>query len=396
MTRFRQSRVIENQEVDTKFKIFENQSLFYLIPMKYREDLTPKDIKWVPQMTINVKVVDIIPVLEYLISGSNADSVNGIQHCKLFAYKIIPEQGETVRPTRRSQTVGEQIFTGTPKRILNILRNCVFMLMYFFLYASEVDGTILKTNDKNHFDFLFRSSISRIMISLSMKYSKQDIMMCLEYINNKLLQEQEEQHANIENKKQQRQKPNFLEYYKYNACISFNNFITIFVNKFDYYRSRLLSAGFDAHDDFFNEIDQDMRKTNHRPLTPEEQIRIQANPQINLNYYLSTNTFFTEIFRGSSNYYPYDIHNESILIEFRSFGQNLLIEAKDTTKNVYKNLEEWQQVISKIDTVHNTVKSMKSVRKPTKSVRKSIKSVRKSIKSKPNSKPKSASNTNSA
>jgi len=361
MVSFIEDEVIENEEVDTKLKIFNNGSLQYLIPMKFGQDLTPIDIKWVPQMTINVKVIDIMSVLEYLIVGANADSVNNIINCKVFAYKIIPH--------RIIPDIDKPEFTEVQKHILNILRNCVFMLLYLFIYGSSLEGTVFQNIDKNHFDFLFRCSISRIIISVCTKYDKSDILPCLNYLKNRLIHEQTYILGNIQYMRTQQVKININEFYKYNACISFIIFIDYLISKnnliLQKYVSMLSTATHEESDDIFNEIYSELKLQNIRPLTQEEKDKVANDPRKPISkYYLSKNTFFTEIFQGSSNYYRYDNDNESILIEYRSFGQNLLIEAKDATKNVYKNLKEWQNIITTIGREHKTIKPIKSMARP--------------------------------
>ena len=49
---------IKDFDKNIKIKYYENDYCRYIIPMKYNEDFTPYDIFWVPQMTINIKIVD--------------------------------------------------------------------------------------------------------------------------------------------------------------------------------------------------------------------------------------------------------------------------------------------------------------------------------------------------
>lgn len=306
-------KTIEDISTNSKIKIFSNDTLLYLIPMEINDDYTPATIKWVPQMTINIKVVDVISVLEYLSIGLNKESINTIRDCKKFVDKII----NTSRLSESSEL-----------QILNILKCVLFMLLYIVVYAGTIEGMLDTDFDKNMFDFLFRSSLATIVISLYGKYTSEEINSCLDILKGKLVKEK----GIIDKKKMRRERITEFENDTYNASISFINFINVINN--DEIKS-IISTIDDFQKYNFDEIHEKILEYNI----------------INDNYsnvYSSTNTFFTEIFNGVANYYPYDTKNESILIEYRSFSQMLLYEADDTINNVYRSLDDWTSIIERI------------------------------------------------
>jgi hypothetical protein len=306
-------KTIQDISTNSKLKIFSNDTLLYLIPMEINDDYTPVTIKWVPQMTINIKVVDVISVLEYLSIGLNKESINTIRDCKNFVGKII----NTSRLSESSEL-----------QILNILKGVLFMLLYIVVYAGTIEGTLDTDFDKNMFDFLFRSSLASIIVSLYGKYKVEEINSCLDILKGKLVKEKEI----IDKKKMRRERISEFENDTYNASISFINFINV-INT-DEIKSTISTI-----DDFqkynFDEIHEKIREYN-------------IINDHDSNVYSSTNTFFTEIFIGVANYYPYDTKNESILIEYRSFSQMLLYEAGETTNNVYRSLDDWTSIIERI------------------------------------------------
>jgi hypothetical protein len=103
--------------------------------------------------------------------------------------------------------------------------------------------------------------------------------------------------------------------------------------------------------------------------------------------------YFTKIFQGKSTYYMYDNVNESILIEYRSFSQSILIDAADVRdkKNVYLTLENWKNIIDRL----TTPKQMpaKSVAKTVAKSKLSVAKSRKSSVPKPVEKSKSRRRT---
>ena len=382
---------ITNEEVNSKLKTFENDGLLYLIPMTSTEDFTPSTIKWVPQMTINVKVEDVISVLEYLSKGLTTRSVDDINNCKNFAFKII--RYVTIKASENENQ----------EKIFYILRNVVFMLVYLFVNSGdESKGTLEKGYGKNKFDFLFRCSLLRIIISLYKKYNRVDINKCLDTMKKNL----EIEKTIIEKTITQKKITDFEKFYAYFACISMINFVQIITFNINDEAIKRIFQSTDIEAEFKNlykeirnihqrvktlketeeqskkdeelqekleihleEIEerQDISEEEKEELKKEEEEKTKEeneNVKDKMSYFLSTNAFFTEIFDGASNYYPYYIENESLLIEFRSFSQNLLYEADYQVNSngfydVYRNLDEWTTVIEKIET-KNQISSSKT------------------------------------
>ena len=316
---------IINTEVNSKLKIFNNGSLMYLIPMKSTDDFTPTTIKWVPQMTINIKVIDVISVLEYLTIGLDKDSINNIKYSKDFASQIYGRKSDSIS---------------------DILKNVCFMLAYLYLHSADgTTGTLEENFNKNNFDFLFRCSLSRIIISLYEKYDNRDVNKSLSELKSLLeIYKGKIEQKRISNKKSM---TNFEDFYAINACTSFINFITLITTN-DGIKEIIKeiiqkikdSSVFDEKEELYQDLYTALKIYNQRALTSQE-----IDP-----LYLSTNSFFTEIFSKASNYYPYDIENESFLIEFRSFSQNILIESDTVdSEDVYRDLNIWSSAIDAIE-----------------------------------------------
>ena len=328
------NKEVTNTKIGSKLNIFNNNSLLYLIPMKSNEDFTPTTIKWVPQMTINIKVIDVISVLEYLTIGLVEDSINNVKYCKDFALKII---GRKTGP------------------IVDILKNVCFMLAYICLRSCDgTTGTLERDFSKNRFDFLFRCSLARIIISLYEKYETRNINICLSEIKSGL----EKYIIEMERKKRNNERmTEFEKFYAIFTCISFINFIKLITTN-DIIEDKIKkineSSGSDKEEAYQN-LYTTLKKYSQRELIPEELTPEELTNEID-PLYLSTNTFFTEIFSEESNYYPYDVENESFLIEYRSFSQNLLHESgidededEDEGLDVYRDLNIWSSAIDAIE-----------------------------------------------
>lgn len=279
---------------DLKLSYFKNKyyprddKFIYLIPMRTTQSFIPQTIQWVPQMTINIKVVDIIVVLPYLIKSTEYSKEVDTSIKELDFIKI------------RYNELGDSENKIKINKIYDILKNVFFVLIYIIKSKETKDEDDFR---KNEYTFLFRCPLVDIIIGL---YKKYDI-----------------------------------------EIVNFT--INLFIEKL---QSNIQQKSFEILYDFLRFVlSYDGKKTNITNKFLEDNI---TSEEIDLRF-----IYFTEIFGSGATYYPYDAEKETILIEYRSFSQNLLKESKHQG-NVYKTLNEWSEMLGSItgtrmDTTSETI-----------------------------------------
>jgi ribosome-associated translation inhibitor RaiA len=309
-------------------------------------------------MTIHINVIDVIEILLYL--SKETPYFQDIEDCYLYSKDLIPKRSSEPETT-----------------IYKILETVLFMLIYIVKNIGTSNCSFESKYGKNVFEFLFRVSLSDIIVGLFYKYDCEIVSICLNKLKKKLFQNNisiSKKISDLLKKSLKMKKDKDVEeeieisfinkeiekfndiFNSYNAFIKYIDFINTNINKFkekiDEETGEIIQVSFEDLEKS-NIINQELskeyfsnklKKTDNENL-PEDERKSEEILEKELE--CESNIFFTN-FIENTQYFNYEYLNETMLIEFRCFAQKLLLETKTGDTNIYKNLSEWNKIIKKI------------------------------------------------
>jgi hypothetical protein len=280
--------------------------IYYVIPTflkKFPLPITPRDIKWVPQMTYCVKIQDIISVTKELSKLLYRDDLKHVTECiELVDELMRPVYYEKVVNSSKKGSVKIKKRDGLTSEFIIVcekIKNVLFFALYYYYcyyFYSDFEGKeVVKIGEpfiyKNLFCFILRHSIFEI-ITHYLSTNPTEISQLKNYLNDNV--DPEEDNENIHATTIDKLKKNLISY---------------------------------VSNTFYWTIDTS-------------------------NEY----TVFSKVFESESNYFPFDAKNEQVLIEFRCFHKNIIqsYSKKARTKsekkiNVHRTLDEWREIIHALD-----------------------------------------------
>lgn len=320
----------------------------YCIPMEYDQNYTPASIKWVPQMTMNVKLIDIIDVVSYISLETNAE--DDIRFCIDMSNEVFKDINDDNAYDLNSK-----------------LKALLFMLIYLLIRLGGNNGNDNNSNDisidaevsnaynryhvfhctagKNTLAFLFRTSIAEIMVALYKEYGEPIMTDYLTKMDASLKANITKLRAKVRRMKKQ------IDIDCLNAFRAFSMFIGF-----------LKSNTYLDSDDLIDDLIEHAMKARDEEYMNREKLIKTTRPNYMTAYYESYEPkeqlylYFVRLFSeeyerneiGVASYFEYNETSQSILIEYRSFAQGIngLEHNKHKKMTIHKSLYEWNSALS--------------------------------------------------